>query len=354
MKRRDFLIKTGQAALGITLGSTLFQNPIGPLTTKAASPLEGLLIIDPHAHPDMNAPYWQDNSSSYRYMKEIGMAASCYSAIGDSGWRSKTNRSNFDIAVSYIDYWKNTIFKNRYVKPVLTFSDLPSPGTSVPGAILALEGGDALEGRIDRLIEFFNRGVRIITLVHYHNNELGDIMMARSGWDPGTYRGGLSSFGSKVIDKMQDLRMVIDVAHTSHKTLKDITSYCQSPLIDSHTTLCTSENKCGRARSKTEMEWIAKTGGVVCSCPAAWHGKQGKSFQDWAKELWEMKSLIGIEHIGIGTDGGGGLPLITGYHDVRDLPKLMGAMVDVGFSRDEIKAFMGGNAHRVLSKCLSA
>ncbi len=354
MKRREFLYKARQVALTLTLSNTLFQTSAFTAATTDAFPLEGMLIIDPHAHPDMNAPYWQDNSASYRYMKDLGMAASCYSAIGDSGWRSKTNRSNYDIAISYIDYWKSTIFKNRLVKPVLTLSDLPSPATSAPGAILALEGGDALEGRLDRLTEFFNRGVRIITLVHYHNNELGDIMMSRSGWEPGPYRGGLSSFGSKVIDKMQELGMVIDVAHTSHKTLKDISTYCQLPLLDSHTTLCATENKCGRARSLTEMEWVAKTGGVVCSCPAAWHGKQGKSFQDWAKELWEMKSLIGIEHIGIGTDGGGGLPLLTGYQDVRDLPKLAAAMVEVGFSRDNIAAFMGGNVYRVLSKYLTA
>ncbi len=354
MKRRDFIINAGQAALGFSFSNILFQGSAFSATPPTSSLLDGIVIIDPHAHPDMNAPYWQDNSSSYRYMKEIGMTASCYSAIGDSGWRSKSGRNNYDIAVSYIDYWKNTIFKNRHVSPVLTLSDLPVPGTLTPGAILALEGGDALEGRIDRLTEFFNRGVRIITLVHYHNNEIGDIMMARSGWEPGPYRGGLSNFGSSVVDKMQELGIVIDVAHASRQTLKDISTYCQSPLLDSHTTLCATEDKCGRARSITEMEWIAKTGGVICSCPAAWRSKQDKSFQDWAIELWKMKSLLGIEHIGLGTDGGGGLPLISGYQDVRDLYKLANAMIEVGFNRNDISAFMGGNVYRVLGRYLRA
>jgi microsomal dipeptidase-like Zn-dependent dipeptidase len=62
-----------------------------------------------------------------------------------------------------------------------------------------------------------------------------------------------------------------------------------------------------------------------------------------------MKKNIGSEHIGIGTDGGGGMPLVSGYKDVRDLGKLPEALTDVGFTREEIAAFMGKNVHRVLA-----
>jgi microsomal dipeptidase-like Zn-dependent dipeptidase len=66
-----------------------------------------------------------------------------------------------------------------------------------------------------------------------------------------------------------------------------------------------------------------------------------------------MKRRLGMAHVGLGTDGGGSLPdLIEGYRDVRDLVRLVAAMQEVGFSHEEIAAYMGGNFHRVLKDCI--
>jgi microsomal dipeptidase-like Zn-dependent dipeptidase len=105
------------------------------------------------------------------------------------------------------------------------------------------------------------------------------------------------------------------------------------------------------------MELVAKTGGVVCTWP--WAYKRGnavrKTFSDWAKEILEMKRRLGMDHVGLGTDGGGHLPnLIDGYRDVRDLVKLNVAMQEIGFSQGEIGAYMGGNFYRVLKSCIGA
>jgi microsomal dipeptidase-like Zn-dependent dipeptidase len=280
-------------------------------------------------------------------MKEVGMAASGYFAIGDFPQTSRTLfGSYYDIAVRMIDYWMNTVIQKGFVKLVLKMSDIPAPGTETPGAILGLEGGDALEGRVDRVDEFYKLGVRIITIVRVHNNELGDIMAARPGLDPGPYSGGLTPKGRAVIDRMQELGIVVDVAHASTATLKDVVAYCKKPVLDSHTNLCATGNNCGRTRTWKEMEWVASTDGVVCSRPIS------KTIRDWANELLEMKKRIGIEHIGIGTDGGGGFQPVSGYNDVRDLVKLAEALTDVGFTREEMAAFMGKNVYRVLGKYL--
>jgi microsomal dipeptidase-like Zn-dependent dipeptidase len=103
------------------------------------------------------------------------------------------------------------------------------------------------------------------------------------------------------------------------------------------------------------MELIAKAGGVVCTWPFGY--KQAETsritFLDWAKEILEMKKRFGMEHVGLGTDGGGSLPgLIEGYRDIGDLPKLIEGMQVVGFSQNEIAAYMGGNFHRVLRSCI--
>ena len=239
----------------------------------------------------------------------------------------------------------NTVVKKGNVKLVLKMSDIPEPGTGIPGAILGLEGGDALEGRADRVDDFYKLGVRIIQIVRVHNNELGDIMRALPDLDPGPYSGGLTPKGRAVIDRMQEVGVGVDVAHASKATLKDVVAYCKKPVLDSHTNLCVTGNNCGRTRTWEEMEWIASTNGVVCSRPIS------KTIRDWANELLEMKKKIGSEHIGIGTDGGGYFRPVPGYNDVRDLGKLAEALTEVGFSREELAAFMGKNVYRVLAKC---
>ena len=60
-----------------------------------------------------------------------------------------------------------------------------------------------------------------------------------------------------------------------------------------------------------------------------------------------------MDHVGLGTDGGGGLPrFVEDYRDMRDLARLVKAMQDMGFTRDEIAAYMGGNTQRVLKACI--
>ena len=70
-------------------------------------------------------------------------------------------------------------------------------------------------------------------------------------------------------------------------------------------------------------------------------------------DILRMKKRLGMDHVGLGTDGGGNIPrLIEGYRDVRDLPKLAAAMEESGLSREEVNAYMGGNVYRVLQTCV--
>jgi membrane dipeptidase len=163
--------------------------------------------------------------------------------------------------------------------------------------------------------------------------------------------GGLSALGKQAVKKMDTLGIVIDVAHASTDAVRDITGITQRPLVDSHTSVCHNDKlPCSRFRTWREMELIAKTDGVVCTWPIkrSREGYRRETFLDWAKEILEMKNRLGIEHVGLGTDGGGHLPaLIDGYDDVRDLKKLAHAMMEVGLSRKDIAAYMGGNFYRV-------
>ncbi|MGE5254485.1 MAG: membrane dipeptidase [Planctomycetaceae bacterium] len=363
MNRRQFLRYSSAWGISWSLGgliSSCAQAPPKPDARRAI--LQGLRVIDPHAHPDqfyLHRPLHADDTSTLRAIKAAGMAASAFAAVGDL---------EFLIRSSAVPYYPSTkaqlqrvhdLVKAGTVRQVLKAADVPAavnPGDP-PGAILAIEGGDPLDGKPERVDEFYRMGVRIITVVHYRNNELGDVVAPYGSLDPGPYKNGLTHAGRKVIERMQEVGMVVDVAHAHPTTLKDIVGMNPKPLLDSHTNPCPTDDprRCHRQRPWKDMERVAKTGGVVCTWPIAFNrpDQQRRTFLDWAREILEMKNRLGMDHVGLGTDGGGNLPrLIEGYRDVRDLARLVTAMEEVGLSPGDIRAYMGGNVYRVLQQCI--
>ncbi len=362
INRRRFLKYASAVGLSCALGEMV---PFGAQSqTRPDSGVtipSNVSIIDPHAHPGQfyaNRSRRIDDSSTLEKIKAVGMVASAFAVVGDLEYTRRSFDSSYQSTVSQLSKAYDLVQAGK-VKPVLKTSDIPAVVNReiAPGAILAIEGGDPLEGKPDRVNEFYREGVRIITIVHYRNNELGDIMAPYENMDPGPYRNGLSQAGRKIVERMQELGMVVDVAHAHTNTLKDIAGLAGRPLLDSHTSPCPREDaqSCRRLRTWHDMELIAKTGGVICTWPFGFERPYYKrrTFSDWAQEIVMMKKKLGIDHIGLGTDGGGNIPVfIEGYSDVRDLPKLAAAMEEAGLSPEEIRQFMGGNVRRVLQACL--
>ena len=108
---------------------------------------------------------------------------------------------------------------NFQVKLVRTSADIPASrtGETLPGAILTIEGGDALMGDVNRVNSFYAMGVRLMVLVHARNNDLGDVMSPRAGRDPGPANGGLTATGESIVTRMQSLGMLVDLAHASRE-----------------------------------------------------------------------------------------------------------------------------------------
>jgi membrane dipeptidase len=157
----------------------------------------------------------------------------------------------------------------------------------------------------------------------------------------------LTPFGQKVVERMNRLGMIIDAAHADTNTLRDITALTAKPVVDSHTDLSTQKKPFSRQRSWEEMEWVAKTNGLICTWPLS-HSRR-TTLADWAKEIESIKSRLNIRHVGLGTDGGGHLPkTVEGYKDIGDIAKLARAMSGVGLDRSEIQAYLGENFERVI------
>jgi len=278
-------------------------------------------------------------------MKQIGMLASSFSAVGDIG----------GIAVTFSQLKKvKQMAEEKKVALILSASSIRLLRVSddAPGAIMAIEGADALEGEIENLGKFYDYGVRMITVLHDRNNELG--FNQRSPAD-----GPLTAFGVQVIEKMNDFGMIIDVAHSKTQTLKSIANISKRPIIDSHTNPLPygyeTSTQLRRLRTWPEMELIAKTGGIICTWPFAYSMDtiQRTTLKQWAEEIVQMKTRLGMEHCGLGTDGGGHLPqVVKGWESIASLPKLIAAMREVGLSQEDIAAYVGGNFLRILDKCL--
>lgn len=388
MNRREFLKYCSVLGTSIAVGKTSAYGDWFTNQNRIGFP-KGILIIDVHAHPDQlyylcpkEGPQWEnwcaqfcDDSSTLEKIITLGMNGSCFAALGDSG--------NTILTMDQVMAQLNKVINLEYqglVRIVRRTKDIPKhvpkpiphskpPKNFIPGAILSLEGAIPLGRRnntVDEELVFedldnlYNYGVRMITLMHDQDSQFGYAMRKTAVNDDDT---GLTELGKKVIEKMMELGIVVDVAHAHYYTLKDIVEIAREnnvPILDSHTSLhpCKYyENQCGgRLRTWDEMEMVASTGGLICTWPLRWERQDGTgrlTIEDWAKENYEIKEKLGSNHIALGTDGGGLLPkLVEGYKDILDLPKLVEAMHKVGFKGNEIEAYMGGNFLRILKRCI--
>ncbi|MBP2675520.1 MAG: hypothetical protein H6Q84_2360, partial [Deltaproteobacteria bacterium] len=255
MNRREFLRFSAVVGASLTGGGLL-----SGCDWESYLALYGVRIVDPHAHPDQfyssnpdPDPATVDDSSTLGNIVGVGMAASSFSAIGDLRY--------LGTQIPGVGEYESTIFQLAKVQAladagrvtkVLKASDIPqASGAGIPpGAILSIEGGDALTSDTvgadpfaiasARLDELYGLGVRIVTLIHYRHNDLGDAQSLRYPDDPALPHGGLTPLGAHVVTGMQEKGMLVDVAHASANTLADVVEIARAakkPIVDSHTGL---------------------------------------------------------------------------------------------------------------------
>ena len=355
MNRRHFLGRCATAGLAAALGDRCIGGEQGRSAAAAAATSVNLLIADPHAHPEWlhGGRSFDRSTPTLDIMKQLNMALCACSAVGDMTYMR--GRSGMPFADT-----KNQLEKVRrweeqgHIRLLARAADLPAliAARKIPSGLMAIEGGDALEGQLHNLDAFHACGVRLMTLMHERDNEIG--FNQRSGAD-----GPLTPFGVRVVERMNAIGMVVDVSHAKAGTLKSIIEVSAKPLLDSHTSpFLPGEENSGSRRLRTwpEMESIARTGGLVCTWPLAYSGKnsQRTTLKHWAEEIVLMKARLGIEHCGLGTDGGGGLPrFVEGWESIASLPALIVEMREAGLTQEDIAAYVGGNFLRLLGKSLA-
>lgn len=204
------------------------------------------------------------------------------------------------------------------------------------GAMLSIEGLHDLEGREENLARLHAAGFRMAGLTHFFDNQLAGSMH-------GERKGGLTAFGKRIVRRMEELGMIVDLAHCSHRCVADVLAVARRPVVSSHGG---AQATCGVNRNLTDAEirGVAKTGGVVGI--GYWDGAVcSTSPRAVAKAMKHVRDLVGIGHVALGSDFDG---TVTTRFDTAQLVQVTQALLDEGFTPDEIRAAMGGNALRVI------
>jgi microsomal dipeptidase-like Zn-dependent dipeptidase len=210
----------------------------------------------------------------------------------------------------------------------------------VVGALLGVEGMQALEGDPENVGRLFDAGVRMMAPTHFTDN-------AMAGSAHGESKGGLTPLGRAVIRRMEARRMLVDLAHASPATIDDVLAMATRPLVVSHTGV---RGTCDNARNldDRQLAGIARTGGLVAIgyWPTAVCGDEARAS---ARAIRYAADRIGVAHVALGSDFDGA---ITAPFDASGLVQLTDALLAEGFGDDDIAAIMGGNTVRLLARVL--
>ncbi len=280
-------------------------------------------------------------------------------------------------------------FEQRWPDKFRVISD-PDAAETLPqdvvGLALGMENGEPIEGDLDNLRHFFDRGIRYITLTHSKNNHICD-----SSYDKKKTWNGLSPFGRDVVAEMNRLGMMIDVSHLSDEAAEQVLELTEMPVIASHSSARKFTPGFERNMSDELIAKLAENGGVIQINfgsaflseesnrigLAAWaaaeaHAKEneldpdGPEMEEWLKAYREENPLpladlsdvvdhiehvieiAGIDSVGLGSDFDGvGPTLPEGLKDVSQFPNLIEALLERGHSEEDIRKICGGNLMRV-------
>jgi len=260
-------------------------------------------------------------------------------------------------------------------------------------AFIGMENGYPLGKDLSLVEEFYNKGVRYITLCHSSDNDICDSSTDRREPED----KGLSDFGKKVVEECNHLGIMVDVSHVSDQSFFDVLQHSQAPVIASHSSV---RSLCDHPRNLSDemLKALAEKEGVIQICFVSSFIKEAEenperqkaieqleekygeyseikdekikqkvrdeymkimekyptpsaTLEDMVDHIDYVKELIGVDHVGIGTDfdGGGGL---EGCNEVSEMPNITRELLKRGYTEEEIQKIWGGNLMRVFNKVI--
>ncbi|MFQ5584827.1 MAG: dipeptidase, partial [Calditrichia bacterium] len=251
--------------------------------------------------------------------------------------------------------------------------------------LMGMENGAGIEDKLENLEYFYKRGIRYITLTHAKNNLICD-----SSYDTTRHWNGLSKFGEKVVAEMNRLGIMVDISHVSDSTFYQVLEITQAPVIASHSGCRYFTPGWERNMSDNMIRLLAENDGVIqinfgSAFLKSEYLENAKKFRkemdqylkdhnlkwaddatiEHAKELKKkymmgtvsdivahinrVVELVGIDHVGVGSDFDGVSFLPQGMEDVSKYPNLIYELLKKGYSEEDIEKICSGNILRVMS-----
>lgn len=407
------------ATAALALGAQGASSSEADLTRRASALHHSLLTVDTHCDAipvmlgytgwDIGARHASGTAlggdQDLPRMKEGGLAASFFAVFTSQGPRTPSGvaeaRRQADEALDQLDAMFRT--HSDLAERALTPDDAMRIHRSGKRAIfVAMENAYPLGTDLDRVDAYYRRGVRYITLCHASDNDVAASSTDSPSVSTSAMTGrtrpdtGLTPFGIQVVNRMNDLGMMVDVSHLSEQSVADVLKHSRAPVLASHSNARALHDH-PRNLTDAQIRAIAGKGGVVQVVlmseflkPNAPDPVGEKAYEDFWKRLdqhfsrrgvgddpraeqafeveyqglkarhplfWAtVKDLVnhidhivkiaGVDHVGIGTDfnGGGGL---LDCQDVSQLPAITQELVRRGYSERDIRKIWGGNLLRV-------
>lgn len=262
-------------------------------------------------------------------------------------------------------------------------------------AMIGVEGGHMIEERLDYLDSLYNRGTRYLTLTWNNSTPWATSAMYETGADTSARnkdrKKGLTDFGRQIVKRMNEIGMIVDVSHVGEQTFWDAINITTKPVIASHScvhTLC----PVFRNLKDDQIKAIAKNGGVVHlnffsgfvdsnffkrnNAFLARHKAErdsllklnpepyfadSKLFEKYADEVKDLRpplsalldhldyivKLVGVDHVGLGSDFDGINSAPQQLDDVTNLPLITEELFKRGYNKKQVRKILGGNFLRV-------
>ena len=276
---------------------------------------------------------------------------------------------NFLQTMAHLSAWMRRFRERDDILQVKETADIyAAKEQGKTGIILSFQNASPIENELDRLGLFLALGVRVIQLTYHETNLLGSGCWERTD-------GGLSNFGVDAVREMNRLGIVIDLSHVGPKTTMDAIEMSEQPVAITH---ANARSFCGHPRNKEEdaLRLLAEKGGVVGATSFANFLPKGfdSTVEDFVDAIDDMVERVGIDHVAIGTDSTHDQPLEfwhyigsqqgtkfpstfadgsvpytelsfqpKGIDSPAEFPNLAEALVNRGYSAEDITKLLGGN-----------
>jgi len=197
--------------------------------------------------------------------------------------------------------------------------------------LLSIEGAHALDGKLENLDALYRAGYRMMSPSHFFDNDIG-------GSAAGVHKTGLTEKGREWVRQMEAKHMIVDLAHASGATIDDVLAMARRPLVVSHTGVKGTCNN-NRNLSDDQIRAIAAKGGLIGI--GYWDTANcGTDARAIVKAMRYVSQMVGAEHVALGSDFDGA---VTTPFDTTGLAQITDAMLEAGYSEQEIRMIMGEN-----------